>query len=242
MDSMGITMLLLPGLEGSGELFARLIEELGPGFNSRIVTYPHACRSYGEAGSVVRELLPGRRPLIMVAESFSTPLAVQIAAEAPNEIDGLVLCNGFVSNPLSNSESLWALMTAPWFLRFPLTSIAARTFLVGPDATDGLVAQVRHAVGPVPADVLCARLRAVLGCDARDALRRIRVPILCVQSTRDRLIGEMASREILRIKPDVAVERIDGPHLLLQREPRRCAEIIQAFVDRVVLQSTISRD
>ena len=101
-------MLLLPGLEGSGELFANLVEVLGPGFDPKIAKYPHACRSYAEAGSVVRKLLPGVRPLIMVAESFSTPLAVQIAAEAPDEIDGLVLCNGFVSNPLSNFESLWA--------------------------------------------------------------------------------------------------------------------------------------
>jgi pimeloyl-[acyl-carrier protein] methyl ester esterase len=230
----------MPGLEGSGELFAGLAEELGPGLDATIIRYPHNCRTYGDAGRALRESLSGSRPLILVAESFSTPLAVQIAAEAQDAIDGLVLCNGFVSNPLSGFETLWASAAAPWFFRFPLTSIAARAFLVGPDAPERLIAEVRHAIGPVPPDVLCARLRAVLECDARDALRQIRIPVMCLQSTRDRLVGEMALREIMRIKPDAAVERFDGPHLLFQREPRRCAEMIARFVERVVSQGRAS--
>ncbi|HET6168806.1 MAG TPA: alpha/beta fold hydrolase [Terracidiphilus sp.] len=235
-------MLLLPGLEGSGELYAGLVEQLGPEFDAKIVKYPHSCRSYVHARAVVREQLPGSRPFIIVAESFSTPLAVQIAAEAQDEIDGLVLCNGFVSNPLSGFESMWASAAAPWFFQFPLTSIAARMFLLGADAADGLVAEVQHAVGPAPPDVLCARLRAVLGCDARDALRRLRIPLLCLQSTRDRLVGESPQREMLCIKPDLAVERIDGPHLLLQREPQRCARIITRFAGRIVSQPSAVGD
>jgi pimeloyl-[acyl-carrier protein] methyl ester esterase len=242
MDSVGTTFLLLPGLEGSGELYAGLVEELGPAFEAKIVKYPHGCRSYRDARTVVRQLLPLSRPFVMVAESFSTPLAVQIAADEQDAIDGLVLCNAFVSNPLSGFESMWASAAAPWFFRFPLTSIAARTFLIGPDAPDALVAEVQHAVGPTPADVLCARLRAVLGCDARDALRRIRIPVLCLQSTRDRLVGGEALREMQRIKPDVSVERIGGPHLLLQREPCQCAEIIARFADRIVSQPSAAGD
>jgi len=242
MDTPRPKLLLLPGLEGSGDLFSGLIEELGPLFDTRVVRYPNSCRTYEAVAGVVRKEFTGSSPFVMVAESFSTPISVQLAGDAQHGIEGLVLCNGFVSNPLSTLESLWASAAAPWLFRFPLTSIAARTFLVGPDAPDQLVADVRHAVGPVPPDVLCARLRAVLGCDVRDALRRIRVPVLCLQSGRDRLIGERASREILRIKPDIAMERIDGPHLLLQREPRECAEIIGRFVDRVVSQRSATDD
>lgn len=235
MDTPRSRLLLLPGLEGSGELFEGLIEELGARFETHVARYPAACRTYVDAESVVRRLVAESKPRVIVAESFSTPLAVELAAELQDEIDGLVLCNGFVANPLSGVESMMAAVSAPWFLHMPLTSMAARVFLVGPEASDGLVDAVQQAVRPVAPEVLAGRLRAVLGCDARGALARIRIPVLCLHSTRDRLIGEAGLKEILRIKPDVVVERVDGPHLLLQREPRRCAEIIAGFVERIDL-------
>ena len=67
MDSVRTRLLLLPGLEGSGELFAALVEELGPDFDTQIVRYPHRCRSYADARSVVRELLPGSRPFVILS-------------------------------------------------------------------------------------------------------------------------------------------------------------------------------
>ena len=235
-------MLLLPGLEGSGELFAGLIEELGTGFETRSARYPAECRTYADAEDLVRQLMVDSRASVIVAESYSTPLAIKIAAELQDEIDGLVLCNGFAVNPLGGLESLMATLSAPWFFHMPLTDVAARVFLVGPEASDGLVEAVHRVIAPVAPAVLGARLRAVLECDARDALGRIRIPMLYLRATRDRLIGEASLREILRVKPDVQVERVDGPHLLLQKEPRQCAELIGRFVEGVSLVRTKAAD
>lgn len=226
-------MLLLPGLEGSGELFAGLIDELGPRFETRVARYPAACRAYADVELIVRKLMAESKPRVIVAESFSTPLAIEIAAELQDEIDGLVLCNGFAANPLSGVESMMAAMSAPWFFYIPLTSVAARMFLVGPEASDGLVEAVQRAITPIAPEVLSARLRCVLRCDARQALQRIRIPVLILHATRDGLIGGAGLREIARIKPDVQVESVDGPHLLLQKEPRKCAEIIGRFAERM---------
>ncbi len=235
-------MLLLPGLEGSGELFAGLIEELGPQFEARVARYPAACRAYADVQPIVRKLFTESRPRVIVAESFSTPLAIEIAAELQGEIDGLILCNGFVANPLSGVETMMATAAAPWFFYMPLTSVATRMFLVGPDASNGLVEAVQRAVAPIAPGILAARLQAVLRCDAREALERIRVPVLYLHATRDRLMGAAGLKELVRIKPDMQVEQVDGPHLLLQKEPRRCAEIIGRFVERIASVRTKAAD
>jgi pimeloyl-ACP methyl ester carboxylesterase len=233
MESPRPRLLLLPGLEGSGDLFDGLLEEFAGRFETVVARYPASCATYDDVAAIVRLLIPGSRPFVVVAESFSTPLAMEIAAASHDEIDGLVLCNGFAANPLNVFESMMTAASAPWFSRFPLTSVAARMFLVGHDASDGLVDTVRNAVAPVPPDTLRARLNAVLGCDARAALARIRVPVLYLHATHDRLIGDAGLNEIRRIKPDVTVQHIDGPHLLLQKEPRQCAEFIAQFIAQI---------
>jgi pimeloyl-ACP methyl ester carboxylesterase len=234
-------LLLLPGLEGSGDLFDPLVHKLGPRFDIRVARYSAACHTYADAGLHVREMLPACQPCILLAESFSTPLAIELAASLPAAVCAVILCNGFVSNPLSGIESLMALAAAPWFFHIPLTSIAARTFLVGPDASDQLVEAVQRAIAPIPPDTLAARLQAVLRCDARHALGQVKLPILYLHATRDRLVGAAGLHQILGIKPEIPVERIDGPHLLLQREPRRCAEIITRFVDSVLAPTPLDR-
>ena len=233
MDTPRTQLVLLPGLEGSGYLFDGLLTELGSSFEAQVLRYPSTAGTYDELLPLVEPIVTQSRPCFVLAESFSTPLAVRLCAAAPAGIQGLILCNGFVSNPLAAFESLMATAIAPWVLHVPLTDFTARTWLVGPDASAGLVSAVQQAIGPVPASVLWARLNAVFHCDAREALARLDIPLLYIHATRDRLIGSAGLREIQRIRPDIPVEHVDGPHLLLQSQPKRCAEIISRCVERI---------
>lgn len=226
-------LLLLPGLEGSGELFDGLVAALAGRFETQVARYPTSCTTYADVGPYVRQLIPGSRPSMIVAESFSTPLSIEIAAAFRHEIAALVLCNGFCANPLSGFESMIASLSGPWLFHFPLTSVALRTFLVGADASDELVEAVQRAVAPVSPAVLYARLKAVLQCDAREALARLSIPVLYLHATRDRLIGQAGVKKILRIKPDVLVEHVEGPHLLIQRHPKRCGHVIARFLEQI---------
>jgi pimeloyl-ACP methyl ester carboxylesterase len=65
-------------------------------------------------------------------------------------------------------------------------------------------------------------------------LSRVAVPILYLQAKQDRLVGASSLEDIRRIKPHVKVETIDGPHLLIQREPRLTAELVARFVDNLL--------
>src|SRR5579859_1384445 len=93
-------LLLLPGLDGTGKLFAAFLRALGPGVESRVVEYsPDEPLGYEELELRVRAALPRDRPFVLLGESFSGPIAMRIAAYPPPELAGVILCGTFARNP-----------------------------------------------------------------------------------------------------------------------------------------------
>jgi pimeloyl-ACP methyl ester carboxylesterase len=167
---------------------------------------------------------------VLLAESYSSPLAVQFAATNPPNLKALILCTGFVTSPVRGWRRFTASFLTSILFRLPLPAIFANYFLLGPDPPKGLLAAVRSALSTVKPAVLSARLRAILNCDARAELACISVPILYLQATQDRLIPASSLEEMQHIKPQVTVAKIPGPHLLLQREPETAAQSIANFI------------
>jgi pimeloyl-ACP methyl ester carboxylesterase len=87
-------------MDGTGELFAPFVAALGAGFEVRTVRYPgDHCGGYRELEEIARQAIPADRPYILLGESFSGPIAISIAASAPGQLRGLVLCCTFARNP-----------------------------------------------------------------------------------------------------------------------------------------------
>lgn len=105
------TLVLLPGMDGTGELFAPFIAALGGEFDVRVVRYPGDHRGgYEELEAIARSAIPEDRPYVLLAESFSGPIAISIAASGPKQLRGLVLCCTFARNPRPALASLKALL------------------------------------------------------------------------------------------------------------------------------------
>jgi pimeloyl-ACP methyl ester carboxylesterase len=170
-----------------------------------------------------------------VAESFSSPLAIRFAAANPANLAALILCTGFASSPVHGWRRLLAALCAPIVFRIPLPKFFAEYWLVGQDAPASLLKTVRAAITSVSPNVLAARLREVIDCEVLAELDEITAPILYIQAEQDRLVGASCLEEILRIKPQVAVATIEGPHLLFQREPRQAAAVISEFLQALDL-------
>lgn len=175
------------------------------------------------------------RPFLLIAESYSTPLAIRFAATHPQHLKALVLCAGFASSPVRGWRRLAAQLLRPFLFHLPLTEHAIEHFLLGECADPALGAEVRAALSAVKPSVLAARLGEILACDVRAHLTEIVVPILYIQAENDRLVGPNSLAEILLHKPDLIVASIPGPHLLFQREPARTAKAIEDFVHQLGL-------
>jgi pimeloyl-ACP methyl ester carboxylesterase len=102
--------VLLPGLDGTGDLFAPVVDALGPNVPTQIVRYPLSHASdYATCEAIARAALPTDRPYVLLGESFSGPIAVSIAATAPPGLRGLILCSTFIAirNRIYGSYNLY---------------------------------------------------------------------------------------------------------------------------------------
>lgn len=213
------TLLLLPGLDGTGDLFSEFIAALPHDLQTTLVRYPtDHFLSYSQLQNLVREKSPNS-PFVLLAESFSTPVALNYAATNPANLRALILCAGFATSPLQTWRRHLASLIAPLGFRIPIPAFAAKRWLLGPDAPAPLTSALRGAVSRVNPSVLSARLRAVLKCDARNSLSLITVPILYLRPNQDALVSAQCLEDLRQIKPQIQVTRIDGPHMLLQSEP-----------------------
>jgi len=232
---MKTKLLLLPGMDGTGDLFAGFVEAFPDEFETEIVSYPtDVFLSYSELMPLIHSATPPTEPFVLVAESFSTPLAIQYAATNPPNLKGLVLCAGFVTSPVRGWLLFFCSLLSPVLIRPSLPMWVVRLLLVGATAPQPLLAAVSTAVSSVKPTVMSARFRAVISCDARVELGRVSVPILYVQATQDRLVRELCLDEIQRIRPEINMAKIVGPHLILQREPRQAAEVVAEFVHKLL--------
>jgi len=217
-------------MDGTGKLFSAFAAALPGMFDIVTVRYPtDRTLSYLELENIVRAACPVSELFMLVAESFSTPLAIQYAATNPANLVGIVLCAGFVTSPVRGWRQFLGLLLAPLVFRLPLPNLAAKFWLVGPDPPPSLLTAVRGVISSVEPKVLAARLRAILQCEVRTELKQITVPILYIQAKQDHLVGSSCLKDIRQIKPQVKVSSLEGPHLLLQCKPQRAAEVVVGF-------------
>jgi pimeloyl-ACP methyl ester carboxylesterase len=227
-----IRLVLLPGMDGTGDLFEPLQEALDPHTRVDIVRYPGSePRGYDELEPRVRAQLPADEPFVLLGESFSGPLAIAIAATPPPGLRGLILCCSFARAPAPGLALLRGglLGLAMKFLHAAPLRGPMQRMLLGRDADPRLGAQLQAALGKVSTAVMTHRLRAVQRVNVTALLPRIRVPALYLQALQDRLVPAKAAAIIERALPALRIVRLDGPHGLLQASPAAAARVIDNF-------------
>jgi pimeloyl-[acyl-carrier protein] methyl ester esterase len=224
-------LALLPGLDGTGDLFADFIAALPESWTATTVAYPtDRFLRYVDLRPFVSAAVPQVERFVLVAESFSAPLAVWYAATNPHNLAAVVICAGFVRNPLHGWSGAVKVLAKPWLFKLKPPRTILEYFLLGRHAPSGLLQSLREALQRVSPNVLSGRLQEILDCDARDALRRTTVPLLYLEATHDRLLSLSCKDEFSQLRPDTVVRSVPAPHLLLQREPQKAATVITAFI------------
>ena len=73
-------------------------------------------------------------------------------------------------------------------------------------------------------------MTAVIGVDVVPRLDSIRVPLLYLQATEDRVVPPSAAQTILDTVPRSRLVEVDAPHFLLQTRPQAAATAIHEFL------------
>jgi pimeloyl-[acyl-carrier protein] methyl ester esterase len=225
------TIILLPGLDGTGELFANFVAALPTSIAASVVEYPRdRFLSSPDLVSVVRATAPAEESFVLLAESFSTPLAVTYAATKPRNLAGMILCAGFVTNPIGHLSTVVSALARPGVFKLRPPDKILEHFLMGHNSPSELLDKLRGALRTVSPEVLSARVKEVLSCNAREDLARTTVPLLHLRASNDRLLSSSCHELVVAGRPDAATITIEGPHLLLQREPGKAAAAVAEFM------------
>jgi pimeloyl-ACP methyl ester carboxylesterase len=217
-------------MHGTAALFEPLRRELSASVRVLTVEYPHdPTLDYAALTDLVRRALPAG-DLFLLGESFGGPMAVRLAATASG-VRGLVLASSFLRAPVPLFLGPAARALGASALARGLPAWAIERVLIGEAASPSLVASVVREVRSVPTAVLAARFEALLGVDVRDTFAAVRVPTLLIVGGRDWLVPPAATREVTRLRPDVAMLQVPGaPHLALQTHPTEAAAALKSFL------------
>ncbi|MBB3120751.1 alpha/beta fold hydrolase [Pseudoduganella violacea] len=235
-----LTLVLLPGMDGTATLFEPLIAALGDSFHIRRVAYPcDQALGYRELAEVARQALPVDGKFILLGESFSGPIAIALAAAQPDGLLGVVLCSTFARNPHPLFKPLRGLADILPVKLLPNAVLSY--FLMGRFSTPQLRVALDGALAQVSAAAFRARLKAVLAVDVSAQLQRLQVPLLYLQARHDRVVPAGAARHIASTYPATRIAALDGPHFLLQIAPQAAAAAIQAYALELAEASIRSR-
>jgi len=232
-----VALVLLPGMDGTSKLRGDFVAALGPTIEPTVVSYPtDRPLGYPELESLVHSTLPAHRPYVLLGESFSGPIAISIAASCPPGLIGLVLCCSFARNPRPGLGLFrWLLPLFP-FKYVPIRLLSP--FVFGRFASAPLLAALRSALAGISGTTLRARAAAVLNVDVSSALPRIRVPVLYLRGTEDRVVPRSCADLVARAAPQTQVADVEAPHFMLEAAPADAAAAVKKFVQTLASYST----
>ncbi len=221
--------MLLPGLDGSGISFRPFVPHLPQWIKPVVVTYPpdHVL-GYDQLLPLVLEAIPDS-PFVLLGESFSSPLALMVAAKRPQGLRGLILCAAFARNPVWFRPGWLRHLARPFFFRlYPrYARIKAKLRARGDRELNELLAE---AVSKIKPQVLANRIRCILQVDVMRELSACDVPVLYLRGDRDLMVPRHNLTEMAKCLPSMRVAHIPTVHWVLQAQPTAAAKAIVEFI------------
>ncbi|MFB7518094.1 alpha/beta fold hydrolase [Streptomyces sp. NPDC056144] len=252
-------VLLLHGLMGHAAHWTPAIRRLSRAGRHRIVALDQRGHGHSEkppGGAFTREAYVsdaaaaveqlGLGPVTLVGHSMGALTAWQLAAERPDLVRALVVCDMRASALGAASQRAWQDWFRGWPAPFPSLDAVHRWF----GDEDPWVERPNPARGAFFAEVMTERpdgwhpvfdpaqmltSRATWVHDAHwDSLAQVRCPTLVVRGL-DGELGRAEAQEMVRVLPHGAYAEIpDAGHLLHYEHPEAWAETVEPFLNGVL--------
>ncbi|MEM8917939.1 MAG: alpha/beta hydrolase [Pseudomonadota bacterium] len=224
-----VKLICLPGLDGTAKLFAPLRSHLSD-IDMMEVSYPVTGKQdYRSLANHVERQLPDE-PATLLAESFSGPIGMELLLAPRANIKAVIFVASFLSPPNFPLLLLAPLLPLKLMLKLPFSAQFQRMLLLGTQADDQLVQMFESAVSGLPSATIRARLKAIRSLSPPSA--KVDVPALYIQAKDDFLVPKKKISDFKNSLPDLETAVVDGPHFILQANPKRCAKLISAFIDK----------
>ncbi len=222
------TVVLLPGLDGTGLLFHPLLEKLPDHVNKLVISYPtDQCFDYEQLAQWVFSQLP-KDDFILVAESFSGYVAYLIGLKKPNHLQSIIFVASFLTNPNPLLLGLSKVIPMSILLKFTIPNFIVKRFLLGGNISQDTIKLFKDAISKVNTKVLTHRLKLLskLSYPAQTC----DVQAIYIQASNDRLVSTQSLEVFKKVFINLTVYEIYGPHFVLQSNPEECVKIIRSIL------------
>jgi pimeloyl-ACP methyl ester carboxylesterase len=183
------------------------------------------------------------RDAVVVGHSLGGAVALGLAIHRPDVVDArvsaLVLINSSARGPTDRWLTRARVAALDWgfvegFTRHPRHGVALARANFGVDAFRSHVEAARAIGHESPVDRRRGFTRRLLGIDLADALPTIRVPMLVIAGSADRVVRPSASERSAQAIPDAQFELFVGAgHMLPMERSAEVADLIVRFADTV---------
>jgi pimeloyl-[acyl-carrier protein] methyl ester esterase len=224
-------------MDGTGTLFSQFVALLPGGIDVTIVSYPvDRYLSYPQLADGIMRVLPPATPYMIIAESYSGPVASILASRGDENLQAVVFVASFVALPCGRASHWIAKMIPTFLFRHRAPAWLLRWLVMDSATSAETTSAARDAIARVSAEVLTQRLRDSLNVDSVEVLKRCAARLVCLCPGSDRLLGTRGLRGFLAVRPDIQIIKIPGPHFLLQCAPE-C--VLAALLETGILHVSI---
>jgi len=213
----GRVVVLVPGMNGTGELFYRQVPRLERSY--RVATY--SLREDAESldqlaadlSHVVDVVAPIERRAIIVGESFGGAVALTFALSYPERVGALVILNSFpyFAPQVRLRLAIAGLAVLPWGA-MPLVRHLTAFRLHSPHTHRAEVKQFIELTAHATRDGYINRLKLLRHYDVRDRLHDIPQPALFLAAEHDHLVPAVAQARYMANRVPSSVMRILKGH------------------------------
>ena len=153
-------LVLVPGLDGTGELFKPILKIIPKELNTLIIRYPkNKILTFKEIVEVAKKQIPENKSIIILAESFAGPVVLNLLKNYKFDVKKVIFCSTFSVSPRKKLLTLLKAIPLNSLLHLSIPNYLLKTFCVGKDASTELLDLVREAIKIVKPAVLASRLR-----------------------------------------------------------------------------------
>jgi len=218
-------LILLPGMDGTGILFKPLLKSLSNNISTKIISYPCDQElSYNELVSYVQKQLPTDNEFVLLAESFSGPIAYRLANN--ERLKAIIFVASFIQPP-NKLLTLAKKLPLTLFIPRQLPHVFLK-FLLGPLATKEIYKLVNKSLLKVHKHVFAYRLKDMANLPRNNPV--IIKKSIYIQAISDNLVSPEHAVKIKQVSKESKSYKVEGSHFVLQVNPEKCSEIIQTEI------------
>jgi pimeloyl-ACP methyl ester carboxylesterase len=224
-------LVLLPGLDGTGKLFDPFIKQFPDPARVTVIPYPIGkFIPVAQLADYIISLLPTDKPLAILGESYSGPVALSLASRDDIDIRKVILVATFAKYPASFLKTVSKFFPLSLLFRLPIPDFVIRNYCFGSATNKTLSTLLRESVRLNKPGVLARRVHDVSSIDVTGLLADIKVPCLYIAASNDKLVPGNAIDHLKKHLPNLNVVTVQGAHFILQVQPKVCFDAVNDFL------------